>query len=1059
MKKRMKLTLPFVAILFFSSIFSFHISAQSSDGATLDGELYVKLTDDILIKRNENSNILPAHILNHFVKLYEEYEVTDVVASFHFAKEDHIRRILRVYFSANHLKDEFIKALEALPVVEYAEPVPLLLKSLVPNDLGANNTNGQWNLHRIRAQQAWDISTGSTSIRVAVVDDAVLITHPDLAPNCVTGRDVSNNTANANPPTTAPNNTWDHGTHVAGTVSAATNNGTGIASIGFNTKIIPVKATNSATTISHGYEGVSWSSSNGADVINMSWGGTFGGQTGANVVNAAFNNGVTLVAAAGNGVNGVGVTTVFYPAGYINVISVASTTTNDQKSGFSNYGTWIDISSPGSSIRSTIRNNAYGNKSGTSMASPLVAGLCGLILSVNPTFTPTQVKACLQSSADNINQQNGNFIGQLGAGRINAENALLCASASTVQFDAGISAITNPNGSYCTNSIAPTVTLKNFGTSNLTSVTISYQLNAGNPLTFNWTGNLASQQTAQITLPAITVPNGVNTFSATTTGQLNGNQNDAFANNNATASNFSVVSAVGIQLPFTENFESGNFTQNQWTIENSDNWLTWEIIQVGGNGPGTQSVRLPFYSYSATGQRDALISRTFDFSGYTDINMTFKHAYRRYNTASTDSLIIYVSTDCGQTWPNRVFARGENGQGTFATAFTSVEDFIPEENSVWCSNGTVGANCYSINLSAFGGQSSVRIKFESYNNYGNNLYLDDINIDGISSGNPPIANFSASGGTSICQGSQITFTNQSTNAPQTYQWTFPGGTPATSTAANPTVTYNTPGTYTVELIANNAIGSDSEIKTNYITVNPQPLVTASSSPTESCFGIPVTLSATGANTYTWFPVSGLTQGNTGSSVSAAPNNTITYTVNGASAAGCIATAQVTVNILTSPPVPSLNFNEQSNQLSTTAIANSYQWFLNGVPIPGANSATYTPTQSGLYSLEIAGANGCVSKSASINVVLTSLNALNNKLNVSLYPNPNDGRFILEHDATKRLTVDVFNLLGAKVSETQFIQANETKHSFDFAYLPKGIYLLRLSNADGNFETIRFTKMQ
>ncbi|MFN4122233.1 MAG: S8 family serine peptidase [Flavobacteriales bacterium] len=1047
MSKGLRLTLTvIVAVMMQIGAFG-----QSSDGATLDGELYVKLKDHINIRQNKESKELPRHIVDLFKTSYAEFGINHVEASFHFANEAHLRRILRLYFTDNEKKYDLIRTLEQLDFVDYAEPVPFLQKSLTPNDLGANTStgSGQWFLHRIRAQQAWDISTGSTNIRVAVVDDAVLVTHPDLAANCVQGRDVALNNNNPNPPAAS----WDHGTHVAGIVSAATNNGVGVASIGWNTRILPVKASNSATSISHGYEGVTWASNNGARVINMSWGGTFGGSTGANVVNAAFNNGVTLIAAAGND----NVSTVFFPAGYNNVISVASTTTNDAKSGFSNFGSWIDISAPGSSIRSTITNNNYGFKSGTSMASPLVSGLAGLILAVNPAFTPTQVKNCLQSSADNINQQNPNFIGSLGAGRINAENALICASASTVAFDAGITAIVSPSTASCESTINPTVTLRNFGSNPITSITISYQLNNQTPQTFNWTGNLAPQTNVQLNLPSMTANIGENTFSATTTGQINGNQNDAFPNNNSAARVFSIISPIGVQLPFTEDFESGSFATNQWTIENPDNWLTWEVIQVAGpTTSSTTSARLPFYSYSTTGQRDGLITRTLDFSGYTDITMTFKHAYRRYNTASSDSLIILVSTDCGATWPTRVFARGENGTGTLATAVTSVEDFIPTAQNVWCGNG-VGASCFSIDLSQFAGQPSVRIKFEAFNNYGNNLYLDDINIDGLAVGQPPVANFIASGSTSICAGSQITFTNQSTNAPQSYLWSFPGATPASSTAVNPTVTYNTPGTYTVELTASNAIGSDTETRLNYITVHPQPVLTAAAEPSETCKGNTVTLTASGANTYTWFPVSGLTQGNTGATVAASPNNTITYTVNGASAQGCISTAQVTVTILDAPTIPVISYNEEQNILSTNALAPNYQWLLNNVPITGANGPTHTPTQSGNYSVEVLFNNGCGSRSSSINVVFTGIaDAAANQL--LIFPNPNDGRFMIKLNDQHTYHVEVYNMLGALVGRLSISNQQDNQTSADFSYLESGVYILRVIDQKGKASALRFTKM-
>jgi subtilisin family serine protease len=150
-----------------------------------------------------------------------------------------------------------------------------------------------------------------------------------------------------------------------------------------------------------GYDGIVWAANNGADVINMSWGGPGSGTYGQNVINDAWNLGSILVAAAGND----GVSTQFYPAAYNNVVSVASTAQNDQKSGFSQYGTWIDISAPGSNILSTNESTGYANSSGTSMASPVVAGVSALLRSYFPELTAKQVKEILMESSTKIDME------------------------------------------------------------------------------------------------------------------------------------------------------------------------------------------------------------------------------------------------------------------------------------------------------------------------------------------------------------------------------------------------------------------------------------------------------------------------------------------------------------------------------------------------------------------------------------------------------------------------------------------------------------------------------
>jgi serine protease len=155
----------------------------------------------------------------------------------------------------------------------------------------------------------------------------------------------------------------------------------------------------------------------------MSWGGGGWSATYQTLFNIAKAKGIICVAAAGNS----NTSTPMYPASYNHVISVAASANNDSRASFSNYGSTIDVTAPGVGIPSCLAGatNAYGNLSGTSMASPLVAGLCALMKCYNP-MPADSIEACLKRTCDNINAQNPSFIGQLGAGRINAFQALQC---------------------------------------------------------------------------------------------------------------------------------------------------------------------------------------------------------------------------------------------------------------------------------------------------------------------------------------------------------------------------------------------------------------------------------------------------------------------------------------------------------------------------------------------------------------------------------------------------------------------------------------------------------
>ncbi len=965
-------------LIAFLGIIQLNAKAQNFSANYFDGQIYFKIKNEAELPAKYSSDKAEISDFEFLGNVAEQFEITKLRSSFYFAKDENIRRVFRVYFNKVEEVEEFINYLKAQTQIEYAEKVPLHKVTLTPNDLGPNNTgsSGQWSLYKIRAQQAWDISTGSSSIKVAIVDDAVQTTHPDLNDVCLAGRDVADNDNDPNP----PNNAYDHGTHVAGIVGAETNNGTGVASIGFGISLIPIKSTNDPDFITDGYEGVVWAIDNNADVINMSWGGSGGSQTGQNIMNSGNNAGVVLVAAAGND----DVSTTFYPAGFNNVISVASTSSTDAKSSFSNYGTWIDISAPGSSIRSTIPSTSYSSKSGTSMASPLVAGLCGLMLSANPILTPQEVLDCLQLTADNINSQNGNYIGQLGSGRINAEAALECASASALAFDAGVITIVSPSGSTCNPTFQPVISIRNTGQSTISSLLITYQIDAQNPGSFTWNGTLNSQSNQLVTLPEITSIIGNHTLTICSS-TINGIQVDGFSGNNCKTMMFSIVSPIGIALPFNETFESGNFSANGWTVSNPDNSLGWEVITTTGTSPGNKSARIPFFSYSATGQRDALITPTLNFSAYTDLILTFDHSYRRYQSGSTDSLIVSVSTDCGETYPNRIFIGGENGQGSFATATISTADFLPASADDWC-DGPVGSGCTLIDLNAFSGLTGIRIKFEGYNNYGNNLYLDNINIDGTIAGAPAIADFTVAGNATICEGEEILFTNLSGNQPGSYEWTFAGGTPATSNDVNPTVSYLSPGVYQVSLLASNIFGQDTEVKTNFIVVEASPALSIAANPSEICKGTPTTLTGFGAADYQWSPVIAISS-TTGETITANPSQTTTYTLTGTSLAGCESTADFTLIVNELPDQPTI---DDSNGVLSSSEGFSYQWYFNNEPIVGANSQNYEPSQDGLYFVEVTSQNGCSRKSNGFNFegAVGISSTFDQKL--SLFPNPAKG---------------------------------------------------------------------
>lgn len=316
-----------------------------------------------------------------------------------------------VQFTITDYNDEFQATLDTLselqtdPRIEWAELDYVVHTFEQPND---PLFGSQWHLSRIQASAAWDVTHGSRNVIIAVVDTGANYGHPDLRDKLIQGYDFVNNDSDAR-------DDHGHGTHVSGIAAAVTNNSVGVAGVCWECIIMPVKALSSTGSGTHWAiaNAVTWAADNGARVINMSLGGPYHSTTLQSAMDYAWSNGVVLVAAAGNSSTSV----VNYPAGYSSVMAVAATDQNDNRASFSNYGSWISVAAPGVSILSTVSSNQYSAWSGTSMASPVVAGIAGLLVSQDPSRTPQQVRALIEQNADPVS-------GQLGSGRVNAGRAL-----------------------------------------------------------------------------------------------------------------------------------------------------------------------------------------------------------------------------------------------------------------------------------------------------------------------------------------------------------------------------------------------------------------------------------------------------------------------------------------------------------------------------------------------------------------------------------------------------------------------------------------------------------
>lgn len=279
----------------------------------------------------------------------------------------------------------------------------------------AIHNNQRWHYDMIKVSQAWGVTTGASSVRIGVLDTGIDSNHPSLSNlvNTSLGRSFAGGT------------TMDghgHGTHVAGTIASYGS----VSGVMQNATLIPVKVlNNNGTGTMYGIQqGILHAANVSADVINMSLGGGGYDRGIEEAIQTAVSLGTIVVAATGND----GLSSISYPAAYSSSIAVGSVTSSRTRSSFSNYGSGLELMAPGSNIYSTYPNGQYVTMSGTSMATPHVAGVIGLMKSVNPNLTPSEARNILRNTAQPAGNMN-----QYGYGIVDAYAAVIAAGGNVPQ--------------------------------------------------------------------------------------------------------------------------------------------------------------------------------------------------------------------------------------------------------------------------------------------------------------------------------------------------------------------------------------------------------------------------------------------------------------------------------------------------------------------------------------------------------------------------------------------------------------------------------------------------
>jgi PKD repeat protein len=498
-----------------------------------------------------------------------------------------------------------------------------------------------------------------------------------------------------------------------------------------------------------------------------------------------------------------------------------------------------------------------------------------------------------------------------------------------------------------------------------------------------------------------------------------------------------ILSNSNLLFPFAETVENTSSSFPNWVAYNPDGDRAWVFAEAtSGFGTGTKSIYFDNYSGDEKdnpyGTMDGIISNRINLAANQFAELTFDVAYARYSPELTDTLLLYYSTDCGQTF--KPF--WQKGGKDLATAPDAEDSFVPAANQ-WRKE--------TISLGFLNGQSSVYLAMVNSSGWGNNVYLDNIKIQVPAPTQKPVAAFSVASQT-VCTGTTLQFSDISQNSPREWTWAFQGGTPATSTAQHPTVTYNTPGTYAVTLTARNALGTGTITQQTYITVTAKPVLQITASKTAVCPEEEIELTASGAATYNWYE--GTTLIGSGARITVKPLKDAVFTVTGQNATGCEASAtkQVTVNSALTRPIIAISAPADSASVTLTCLntADAYQWFRDGVAIANATSKTYSVRAAGSYTVRITSGQCSLVSSA---VVLTSSHEEPvAKQGFKLYPNPvSDGLTIELPLVRESVKVTIYNTLGMKLAEKEVSPAQtDGLVKLPVSQYPNGHYFVRVT---------------
>lgn len=454
---------PFLALSF--SVFFLSSLAQAQPQETASGVLMVKFKPSdarrgfsptsLLASLGDEFRLSPVWTEGH-ERAFQRTALRNAPRQIESASLESLSRIYALTFPERLDATLIAARLRKLDAVEWVEPKFIRRFHVVPNDplIGASFSSQNYlDFHRLF--QAWDLSQGSRDVVIAIIDSGVDYLHPDLANKMwlnedeipdnrldddgngfiddVIGWDFWQSGTVANPvqDNDPRGEFFVHGTHVAGIATAETNNGVGIAGVGYKCRYMNLKAGGTEaqpSAVGFGFEAMLYAVANGASVVNCSWGAEGFSSFENEVVNFATAQGVVVIASAGNGGGTTAETDPIYPAAYQNALSVGSVNhfgaLLNQRSSFSSYGATLDVLAAGNGVLSAVFQGQYGLLSGTSMSAPIASGVAGLLKALRPNWSAARIRLQLRSTADALDAFNPANANLLGKGRLNALQAL-----------------------------------------------------------------------------------------------------------------------------------------------------------------------------------------------------------------------------------------------------------------------------------------------------------------------------------------------------------------------------------------------------------------------------------------------------------------------------------------------------------------------------------------------------------------------------------------------------------------------------------------------------------